>query len=117
VEDPARHGGKIYELGGSEAVSMLDLHRRIAAAQGRSGRFVPLPDSVSSAFAALTGWLPGAPLSRDQWKLLAAGNTVSGSCPGITELGVSPRPLSLFLDRWMIQYRKHGRFGDEYRPA
>jgi NADH dehydrogenase len=31
--------------------------------------------------------------------------------PGLNELGVSPRPLSLFLDRWMLRYREHGRFG------
>jgi len=117
LADPAKHGGKTYELGGPEIVTMLDLHQRIAAAQERGGRFVPLPDMASSAFATLTGWLPFAPLSRDQWKLLAAGNTVSGAFPGIKELGVAPRPLALFLDRWMVQYRKHGRFSDEFRTT
>ena len=32
------HGGKTYEIGGPEVVTMLELHQRIAAAQGRSGR-------------------------------------------------------------------------------
>ena len=27
------------------------------------------------------------------------------------ELGIKPRPLGLFLDKWMLRYRKHGRFG------
>lgn len=117
LADPARHGGKTYELGGPEAVTMLALHQRIAAAQERRGRFVPLPDKASSGFATLTGWLPFAPLNRDQWKLLAAGNTVSGAFPGMKELGVAPRPLGLFLDRWMIQYRKHGRFSETLRAA
>ena len=109
--DPARHGGKVFEIGGPEVVTMLALNRRIAAAQGRSRLFVPLPDAVSGGIALATGWLPFAPLSRDQWALLKAGNVASGKLPGLKALGVRPRPLALFLERWMVRYRKHGRFG------
>jgi NADH dehydrogenase len=111
LADPAAHGGKTYELGGPEVVTMLDLNRRIAAAQGRSPLLLELPDAVSGAFAKLTGWLPFAPLSSDQWALLKAGNTVAPGANGIEALGIVPRPLGLFLDRWMVRYRKHGRFG------
>jgi NADH dehydrogenase len=71
-----------------------------------------LPDALSGLIATLTGWLPGAPISRQQWKLLKRGNVVSGKLPGLKELGVAPRPLGLFLDRWMVRFRKHGRFGE-----
>lgn len=111
LADPARHGGKTFELGGPEAIAVIELNRRIAAAQGRKVLFAELPDAVSGAIATLTGWLPGAPITRDQWRLLKAGNTVSGQFPGIVELGVAPRPLGLFLDRWMVRFRKQGRFG------
>lgn len=110
LAEPARHGGRIYDIAGPEEIAMLDLNRRIAAAQHRERGFIPLPDAVSGAFAALTGWLPGAPLSRDQWALLKGGNVLRGA-NGMTALGVTPRPLGLFLDRWMVRYRKHGRFG------
>lgn len=115
LADPASHGGKTYELGGAEAITLADLNRRIAGAQARERLFIELPDGVSGLIVALTGWLPGAPLSRQQWQLLKAGNTVSGTLPGLAELGVSPRPLGLFLDRWMVRFRKHGRFGDSAR--
>lgn len=111
LADPAAHGGKTYEIAGPEAVTMLDLHRRIAGAAGRAPLLAPLPDFVSGAFAAATGWLPGAPISRQQWLLLKAGNVPSGKLPGCKALGVTPRPLGLFLDRWLVRYRKHGRFG------
>jgi len=111
LSDPARHGGKTYEIAGPEALSMLEINQRIAAAQCRQRLFVPLPDAVSGGFATLTGWLPLAPLSRDQWLLLQAGNVASGQFPGCAALGIAPRPLALFLDRWMVAYRKHGRFG------
>lgn len=107
LADPGAHGGKTYEIAGPEVVTMLALNRRIAAAQERKRLFAELPDAVSGLLAAL----PGVPMSGDQWALLKAGNVASGTLPGLQALGVTPRPLSLFLDRWMVRYRKHGRFG------
>lgn len=106
LEDPARHGGKTFELGGPEALTMMEINRRIAAAQGRKRHFIAVPDGASAVFAAL----PGSPMSRDQWALLKPGNAVSGDHPGYKQLGIDPRPLGLFLDKWMVRYRKHGRF-------
>ena len=116
LADPLRHGGRTYDIAGPEAIAMIDLNRRIAAAQGRQRLFIALPDAISGAFATLVGWLPGAPLSPDQWALLKPGNVLHGD-NGLAALGVSPRPLALFLDRWMVRYRKHGRFGTKTSPA
>ena len=115
LANPAGHGGKTYEIGGPEAVTMLELNARIAAAAGRKPLLVELPDAVSEGIATLTGWLPGAPISRQQWLLLKAGNVVSGQYPGMAELGAQARPMGLFLDRWLVRYRKHGRFGGKIR--
>jgi len=104
---PALHGGKTYEIAGPEMLTMGEINRRIAASQGRQPLFLDMPDGLSGLFAAL----PGTPMNSDQWKLLKAGSTPSGKLPGIAALGVTPRPLELFLDRWMLRYRKHGRFG------
>lgn len=112
LEDPARHGGKTFELAGPEGIAMRDLHQRIATAQGRKRLFAELPDFILGAIATLTGWAPGAPITRQQWLLLRQGNVPSGKLPGLKELGVTPRPLALFLDKWMVRFRKHGRFGD-----
>lgn len=116
LADPAAHGGKRYDIAGPEAISMIDLHRRIAAAQQRSRLFIELPDAVSGGFAAATGWLPGAPLSSDQWAMLRDGNVLAGA-NGLEALGVTPRPLALFLERWMVRYRKNGRFGAKLAPS
>lgn len=107
LEHPDRHGGRIFELGGPEQLTMMEIHERIAAAQGRSRRFIAMPDGLSAAFAAM----PGTPMSRDQWTLLKAGNVVSGAHGTLADLGIDPKPLGLFLDKWMTRYRKHGRFG------
>ncbi|MBB4857534.1 NADH dehydrogenase [Novosphingobium chloroacetimidivorans] len=100
--------GRTYEIAGPEVITMLELNQRIAAAQCRKRAFIELPDAVSGAIASV----PLAPISRDQWALLKAGNMADASQPGIAELGVTPRPLSLFLERWMVQFRKNGRFNE-----
>ncbi len=112
LADPAAHGGAIYEIAGPEVVTMADLHRRIAAAQGRRRTFLAMPDGLAALFAAL----PGTPMTSDQWKLLKSGSVASGALPGLETFGIRPRPLGLFLDRWMTRFRKRGRFGAT-RPA
>ena len=111
LADPLAFGGKTYELAGPEVITMLELNRRIAKAAHRAPCLVPLPDGVSGLIAGLTGWLPGAPITSAQWKLLKAGNVASGALPGLRELGIVPRPLGLFLGRWLARFREHGRFG------
>jgi NADH dehydrogenase len=104
--------GRTYEIAGPEIVTMLDINRRIAAAQCRKRSFIELPDGVSGAIASL----PMAPISKDQWALLKCGNIADPGGLGIAELGVQPRPLSLYLERWMVRFRKNGRF-NENDPA
>ncbi|WP_435418838.1 complex I NDUFA9 subunit family protein [Parerythrobacter aurantius] len=108
LADPASHGGKTYELAGPEVLTMLEIHQRIAEAQRRNRAFFPMPDFASATFAAL----PLTPMSRDQWTMLKAGNVASGKLPGLEKLGVEPKPLGLFLDDWMVRFRKHGRFNE-----
>ncbi|MEM8724121.1 MAG: complex I NDUFA9 subunit family protein [Pseudomonadota bacterium] len=107
LENPAEHGGHIYELGGPEQLSMMEINERIAEAQGRERRFLAMPDGVSGLFAAM----PLTPMSRDQWTLLKPGSTISGEHRTFAELGIEPRPLGLFLGKWMERFRKFGRFG------
>ncbi|KPL68799.1 3-beta hydroxysteroid dehydrogenase [Erythrobacter sp. SG61-1L] len=105
--DPKKHGGKTYEIAGPEVLTMGQLHRLIAKGQERNPLLLDMPDAMSALFAAL----PGTPMNRDQWIMLKAGSVPSGKLPGLKALGVSPKPLELFLNKWMVRFRKHGRFG------
>lgn len=113
LEDPSKHGGKVFELGGPETITMMELNQRIARAQGRTRQFLPVPDAASALFAAL----PGTPMGRDQWIMLKEGSVPSGQLPGFAALGIEPRPLGLYLDRWMERYRKYGRFTNRAKMA
>jgi len=52
LENPAEHGGHIYELGGPEQLSMMEINQRIAAAQGRSAASSPCPTAYPACSPA-----------------------------------------------------------------
>jgi len=106
LADPGRYGCKTYELGGPEVLTMLDINQRIADGQRRSRTFIPMPDFASGIFAAM----PLTPMSRDQWTMLRSGSVVAEGAKSFKQLGIEPKPLGLFLDKWMKRFRKHGRF-------
>ncbi|MFL6749825.1 MAG: complex I NDUFA9 subunit family protein [Sphingomicrobium sp.] len=107
--DPGTHGGKTYELAGPEAFTMRELNARIAEMAGQSPELVDMPDFLASTIAAL-GFLPGAPLSRDQWLMLQKDNVPSGDEPGFKAFGISPTPLAAVAPEWLGRFRKGGRF-------
>ena len=107
--DPKTHGGKIYELGGPEAMTMRDLNARVAEMAGCRPELVDVPDFIASAMATL-GFLPGAPLTRDQWTMLQRDNVASGELPGFEAFGITPAPLGAVAPEWLGRYRKGGRF-------
>lgn len=110
VAEPGAHGGKTYELGGPQVMSMAEINRWLAAQIGHDPVMLALPDIASEWLARLTGWLPGAPITLDQWRMLQSDNIVAPKAKGLAELGVSPTPLAAVADQWLVQYRKHGRF-------
>ena len=102
--------GKIFELGGPQVLTMLDLQRWIAEATGRKRLFVELPDTVSDALATGLGWAPGAPITKDQWLMLQRDNVVAAGAAGLGQLGITPTSLAAVAEGWLVQYRRHGRF-------
>ena len=108
--DP-KHAGKTYGLGGPQILSMRELNEWIANAIGREKLFIDVPDVAAYAMAASTGWLPGAPISLDQYRMLGSDNIVDASRDGMKALHISPTPLDAVAHDWLTIYRKHGRFG------
>lgn len=110
LADPARHGGRTYDIAGPEVMTMIELQRRIARAIGRAPRFISLPDAIGAGMARL-GFLPGAPITADQWKMLQRDAVAADGSIGLIELGVEPTPLDAVAPGWLVRYRRHGRFG------
>ena len=111
IADPAQFGGKLFELGGPQILSMRQLNEWIAKAIGRKRLFIDVPDPIAGAMASATGWLPGAPITRDQWIMLQKDNVVSAGAQGLDAFGIEPVSLDVIARGWLDQYRIHGRFG------
>jgi NADH dehydrogenase len=102
--------GRVLELGGPEIFSMMELNRWIAKAIGRDPLFIEVPDIAAKMLAKGTGWMPGAPITDDQFKMLGRDNVVTGT-DGLAAYGIVPTPLDVIAADWLNIYRKHGRFG------
>jgi len=101
--------GKTFELGGPQLLSMLDLHKWIADATGHHPTLLQVPDIVAAAMARF-GFLPGAPLTWDQWLMLQRDNVVGKGNKTFADLGIEPAPLAAVAPKWLVRYRTHGRF-------
>ncbi len=109
IAEPTRYAGQTIELGGPDVMSFTQFHNWLLGAIGRDKPVVELPDVAGAALASL-GFLPGAPISWDQWLMLQQDNVASGE--GLAAFGIAPTPLGAVAPHWLVQYRKHGRFAD-----
>ena len=102
--EPGRFGGKSYEIGGPARMSMLDLHRAIFKITGQDPEIVQTPDFIAGLIAKL-GWLPGAPLTHDQWMMLQRDNVRHDGTAGLEAFGIEPTPLAAVGYEWLGRFR------------
>jgi NADH dehydrogenase len=107
--EPGRFGGKTYEVGGPQVMSMVELHRAIIEITGQKPEIVQMPDFITGLIAKL-GFLPGAPLTQDQWMMLQRDNVPSGELPGLKAFGIDPTPLGAVADEWLGRFHRGGKF-------
>src|SRR5579884_1975102 len=106
---PATYGGNTYEIGGPQVMSMVELHRAILEITGQKPEIAPLPDMFGNLLSYF-GWLPGAPLTRDQWQMLQRDNVPSGELRGLEAFGINPTPLAAVGYEWLGRFHKGGKF-------
>jgi uncharacterized protein YbjT (DUF2867 family) len=107
--DPQRFGGQTFEIGGPQVMSMIELHRAILEITRQKPEITPLPDILGNLLSRF-GWLPGAPLTRDQWLMLQRDNVPSGEYPGLEAFGIEPTPLAAVGYEWLGRFHKGGKF-------
>lgn len=107
--EPGAYGGKTFEIGGPQVMSMAELHQTILQLTGQSPEVVHLPDFVASTLARF-GWLPGAPITRDQWLMLQRDNVPAKGATGLEAFGIEPTPLAAVGYEWLGRFHKGGKF-------
>jgi uncharacterized protein YbjT (DUF2867 family) len=107
--DPRNHAGKTYEIAGPDVMTMRGLSERIAAMACQSPTFVDMPDFAAEGLSYL-GFLPGAPITRDQWLMLKQDNVAARKALGLAAFGITPTPMAAVADEWLGRFREGGRF-------
>jgi len=107
--DPETYGGQTFEIGGPQVMSMEDLYRVCARSAGREPELLDMPNAAS-AFLSWFGFLPGAPLSRDQWKMLQRDNMPGAGMKGLEAFGIEPTALGSVAPQWLVRFRAGGRW-------
>jgi uncharacterized protein YbjT (DUF2867 family) len=90
--DPSM-AGRVFELGGPEALSLRQIIERILAGMDRRRLLLPIPFPLARLVARFAETLPAAPLTLAQVELLEDDNVPAPGMPGARELGIQPQPL------------------------
>lgn len=107
--DPDSYAGKTYEIGGPQILTMKELHEAILELTGQSPEVVEVPGFAASLLSRF-GWLPGAPLTRDQWLMLSQDNVVTAEANGLSVFGIEGTPLGAVGYEWLGRFHRGGRF-------
>lgn len=107
--EPQRLAGQICEIGGPQEMSMLELIKTVIEISGQRSDPLRIPDFFSNLLSYL-GWLPGAPLTRDQWLMLQRDNVPTAGEPGLAAFGIQPTPLASVAYEWLGRFHKGGKF-------
>jgi uncharacterized protein YbjT (DUF2867 family) len=98
VDEP-RATNRTFELGGPDVVTWNELWARLKRALGRRRPTVHLPTALMRPQAALLELLPSPPVTRDQLKMLEAGDNVVTTSDAVETFGLGLVPLDEQLRR------------------
>jgi NADH dehydrogenase len=112
-----RTRGRTYELGGPAVYSLKELLAYISGIIERKRFFVPVPFFLVNIGAALTGWLPFAPITLDQARMLRKDNVVkagpdAASVGTLADLGIQPTAVETVVPAYLYAYRASGQYAE-----
>jgi len=106
--------GKTYELGGTETLTFRQCVEQVLRYTGRNNSVISIPWSLAALMAKLTGWMPGAPLTRDQVEMLKTDSVVSKNAIRqkltLSAMGIEAKTLASILPTYMMRFRVHGQY-------
>jgi NADH dehydrogenase len=103
-----------YELFGPRVIELGELVRWTAEIIGKRRWIVPLPDALGFVQAAVGEWLPGKPISRDNFRSLKLDSV--GTEDGLAALGIVSTPMDVVMPpllRGEDRQRRFDRFREE----
>ena len=107
--------GRTYELFGPRTIELGELVRWTAELIGKRRWIIPLPDSLGYLQATIGEWLPGKPISRDNFRSLKLDSV--GKDDGLAALGIVATPMEIIVPallRGDTRQRKLDRFRERH---
>lgn len=108
--------GGLFELGGPEVKTMRALMEVMLQVTRRKRALADVPLGLLRIGAGLTDWLPFAPVTRDQLKLLARDNVVAPGAQGLEAFGIEPKSLESVLPGYLYRFRPYGQYARMEKP-
>lgn len=87
--------GHSYELFGPRTIELKTLVQWTAQLKGRKRWIIGLPDALGKLQARIGEWLPGKPISRDNFRSLLLDSV--GTRDGLGELGIIATPMEMVV--------------------
>lgn len=87
--------GQTYELAGPSVITLGDIVRWTAHLLGKRRLIVPLPDALGYLQAMVGEWLPGKPISRDNFRSLKLDSVTRED--GLAALGIVATPMEIVV--------------------
>jgi len=97
--DQSTATGRVFEIGGPDAVTWNDFWDRLKRTMGARRPSIHVPVGVLRAQAAFTERLPGAPVTRDQLTMLELGDNVVSDPSAVETFQLPLVPLDEQLRR------------------
>lgn len=104
--------GHVYELAGPRVIELAELVRWTARMIGRRRLVLPLPDPLGWLQACVGEWLPGKPISRDNFRSLELDSVARDD--GLGALGIVATPMEAVMPP-LLAGQGHQRLLDAYR--
>ena len=87
--------GRTYELFGPDVITLRGIVAWTAELIGKRRWIIPLPDSLGYLQATFGEWLPGKPISRDNFRSLKLDSV--GTQDGLAALGIVATPMDVVV--------------------
>ncbi len=102
--------GKTLQLCGPKVVSLREVIRFIAQTLGLKRRIIGLGDSISRSLARVLEFVPGKPLSMDNYRSLKIHSICDSD--GFAALGIKPASMQAVVPRYLAKRYERARLSD-----
>jgi uncharacterized protein YbjT (DUF2867 family) len=99
--------GRTYELAGPRAITLAEIVRWTAQLTGRRRWVIGLPDALGALQARIGEWLPGKPISRDNFRSLQLDSVATDD--GLAALGIVATSMEQIVPAMLGSDRRQGR--------